>query len=81
MVNRTKVEKIEFINKIKLWEVIPQADKNPLYRSRLVAKEIRSQSPHEHWFAATPPRYSVKLLMSLAMTKYPKTNLYAKTTR
>ena len=43
-------------------------DVNANYRSRLVAKEIKK---HDAWslFAATPPWESVKLLLSMAVTK------------
>ena len=42
-------------------------DKNPKYRSRLVAKELKLDK-RDDLFAATPPLEAKKLLVSLAMT-------------
>ena len=43
-------------------------DKNPKYRSRLVAKEIKIDK-RDDLFAATPPLEAKKLLLSLALTE------------
>jgi hypothetical protein len=43
-------------------------DKNPIYRSRLVAKDFKN-SINLEWYAATPPLETLRTIISLAATK------------
>ena len=46
--------------------------RQPVVRSRVVAKEIKYRGTVEHYFAAMPPLAAFKLLLSLAVTsQYP----------
>ena len=49
-------------------DVNKQDDENPLYRSRLVAKQFRTGSDPD-LFAATPPLEAMKLIISIAATR------------
>ena len=51
------------------WVDINKGDEDrPEYRSRLVAKELKTDK-REDLFAATPPLEALKLLISMAMTE------------
>ena len=43
-------------------------EQSPVVRSRLVAQEVKRAGSLEHYFAATPPLSSLKLLLSIAVT-------------
>ena len=49
-------------------DVNKQDEENPLYRSRLVAKQFRTGSDPD-LFAATPPLEAMKLIISIAATR------------
>ena len=54
------------------WIDINKGDaKNPNYRSRLVAKEIK-RGPSDDMFAATPPLEAKKCLISMAMSQFAR---------
>ena len=44
-------------------------NKNPVYRSRLVATEVRANNPNTEMFAGMPPLEAKKALFSMAATK------------
>eukprot|EP00974_Lingulodinium_polyedra_P010180 977891-Lingulodinium_polyedra.AAC.1 len=51
------------------WVGVNKGDQDhPEYRSRLVAKEIKTHR-NDELFAATPPLEAKKMLMSMAMTE------------
>ena len=78
------MEEVKFIDKIKLWEVVPRPntkvistrwvdvnkgdDQDMQVRSRLVARAVKKKGSVDSYFAATPPISSIKLLLSLAVT-------------
>ena len=49
-------------------DVNKQDDENPLYRSRLVAQEVKKGSGFDEFFAAMPSLSALKMLVTLAVT-------------
>ena len=85
-VKEARKTEIEFVEGMKVWKAVPRTKDmkvistrwvdinkgdraNPNYRSRLVARELKKDTLSE-LFAAMPPLAALKVLLSLAVTKF-----------
>ena len=85
-VKETRKTEVELVEGMKVWKAVPRTkdmkviftrwvetnrgDKaNPNYRSRFVARELKKDTLSE-LFAAMPPFAALKVLLSLAVTKF-----------